>query len=517
MGDRPVYGRSARSVVRSTNGMIATSQPLASAAGLEILMKGGTAVDAIVAASAVLGVVEPFSTSIGGDSFAMYWDGKKGELIGLNGSGRSAASANAEELKSREGFTVMPETGVHTVTVPGAVDAWAALLERYGTMELKELLQPAIRYAQEGFPVSEIIAYSWHMNRRYLETPEAQRVFLIDGNAPEAGRIFKNPDYADSLELIANKGPDVFYKGELAEAICNCIKRLGGQLSLQDFANHTSEWVRPITTNYKGYDIYELPPNGQGAMVLEMLNILEGYDMKALGHNTADYLHLIIEAKKAAFADRAKFVADPAFNDLPTERIISKEYASQKRQTLRSSDTVYLTAADRYGNIISFISSIFGDFASGIVPEGTGIILQNRGALFSLEKGHFNCLEPSKRPLHTIIPAFVLKDGKPWLSFGVMGGDMQPQGHVQVLLNMIEFGMNVQEAGEAPRVCHCADGVALEQGIPWNERLKLIEKGHSIITGFDIFGGYQGIHINPKNGAFEGGSDDRKDGCAIGY
>lgn len=530
MGDRPVTTKNARSVVRSRNGMVATSQPLAAAAGLEVLMKGGSAADAAVAMSAVLGVAEPFATSIGGDAFAIYWDGTKKELVGLNGSGRSAANIDAEKLKKQEGLTAMPLKGVHAITVPGAVDAWAALLERYGTMGLKELLQPAIRYAREGFPVSEIIAEQWFIYREALESEEAKQVFLIDGKPPKAGDIFKNPDYAGSLELIAEKGRDVFYKGELAETICDCMRKLGGCLTPEDFRNHRPEWVRPIKTNYKGYDVYELPPNGQGAVVLEMLNILEGYDLKSLGHNMADYLHLIVEAKKAAFSDRAKYIADPAFNDLPTEKMISKAYAAERRKKidmdkaaaadfwdLKSSDTVYLTAADRFGNVISFITSIYKAFGSGIVPEGTGIVMQNRGSLFSLKKGHFNYLEPAKRPLHTIIPAFVMKDGRPWFSFGVMGGDMQPQGHVQVLLNMIEFGMNVQEAGEAPRVCHSAQGVALEQGIPWQERVKLMGKGHSIISDFDIFGGYQGILIDPETGAFAGGSDDRRDGCALGY
>lgn len=510
--------------------MVVSSQPLAVAAGLQVLMKGGNAVDAAVAASAVLGVVEPFATSIGGDAFAIYWDGKKKELVGLNGSGRSASSIDAEKLKEKEGFTALPVRGVHTITVPGAVDAWSVMLDRYGTMTLKELLEPAIHYSREGFPVSEIIAEQWKMNISGLETDEAKKVFLMEGRPPKAGDIFKNPGLADSLECIALKGRDAFYEGELAEAMCSTINKLGGHLSLEDFKSHTSDWVDPISTNYKGYDVYELPPNGQGAMVLEMLNILEGYDVKSLGHNSANYMHLIVEAKKAAFSDRANYVADPAFAKLPTDKIISKEYAAERRKMLdmnkasdmsdwdwKSSNTVYLTVADKYGNVISFITSIYWEFGSGIVPEGTGIIMQNRGTLFSLEKNHFNYLEPRKRPLHTIIPSFVMKEGKPWFSFGVMGGDMQPQGHVQVLLNMIEFGMNVQEAGEAARVCHTAEGVALEQDIPWQERLKLIEKGHFIISTFDLHGGYQGILIDPETGAFAGGTDDRKDGCAMGY
>lgn len=517
-------------MVRSKNGMIATSQPLAAAAGLEVLMKGGNAVDAAVAASAVLGVVEPFACGIGGDTFALYWDAKKQELIGLNGSGRSAMTIDAEKLKKDEGFTTMPMTGVHTITVPGAVDAWDVLLNRYGTMPLKELLQPSIHYAREGFPVTDIIAQQWKMKKATLITDEAKRVFLNDGKPPKSGDVFRIPDLANSLELIANEGKSVFYEGKLAKDMCECMEKLGGSLTEEDFKKHVSSWVEPISTNYKGYDVYELPPNGQGAMVLEMLNILEDYDLKALGHNSADYMHLIIEAKKAAFSDRAKYIADPDFADLPINKIISKEYAKERRKIInmekassmsdwewKSSNTSYISVADRYGNVLSFITSIYRVFASGIVPHGTGILMQNRGELFSLEKGHFNYLEPGKRPLHTIIPAMVLKDGKPWFSFGVMGGDMQPAGHVQVLLNIIEFGMDAQEAGESPRVCHMPKGVALEQDIPWQERLKLIEKGHTIINDFDVFGGYQGILINQENGTFEGGSDDRKDGCAIGY
>jgi gamma-glutamyltranspeptidase/glutathione hydrolase len=530
MGDRSGLTNSGRSVVRSKNGMIATSQPLAAAAGLEVLMKGGNAVDAAVAASAALGVVEPFATSIGGDAFAIYWDNTKKELVGLNGSGRSAYAMDAEKLKEDEGFSELPLTGVHTITVPGAVDAWDVLLKKYGTMDFKELLQPAIEYAREGFPVTEIIAEQWKIDKEFLVTDEAKRIFMENGKTPMPGDVFKNPDLARSLELIAEKGRDVFYEGELAEAMCKGMEKLGGKLTLEDFKKHTSDWVNPISTNYKGYDVYELPPNTQGAMVLEMLNILEDYDLQALGHNSADYMHLIIEAKKAAFSDRSNFVCDMNFSDIPLEKIISKEHAAERRKKIdmnkasqmsdwdwHSSNTVYVSVADKYGNVLSFITSVYWEFGSGVVPEGTGIVMQNRGTLFSLEKGHFNYLEPHKRPLHTIIPAMIMKDGKPWFCYGVMGGDMQPAGHVQVLLNMLEFGMNVQEAGEAARVCHTVDGVALEQDVPWNERLKLIEKGHSLINAFDVFGGYQGIRIDHEKGTFAGGSDDRKDGCAIGY
>jgi gamma-glutamyltranspeptidase/glutathione hydrolase len=530
MVDRPVYTKSGRSVVRSLNGMIATSQPLASMAGLEVLMQGGNAIDAAVAASAVLGVVEPFMAGIGGDTFTLLWIDKEKKLVGLNGSGRSAYGIKAKNL-IEQGLTEMPLRGVHTITVPGAVEAWCTLLERYGTISLDKLLQPAIRYAKEGFPVSEIIAEEWKLSREALfESDEAINTYLINGRAPRAGEIFKNPSLGHTLELIARYGSQIFYEGEIAKKICSYIERKGGRLTLRDFKEHKSEWVEPLSTTYRGYQVYELPPNGQGAIVLEMLNILEGYDLASLGHNSAEFIHLLVEAKKIAFNDRNLYIADPAFNNLPIENMISKQYAEKKRteidpdkanpnakDILPSSDTVYISVVDKERNCVSFISSIFEKFGSGLVVDDTGIILQNRGSLFSLEPGHFNFLEPNKRPMHTIIPAIAMKEGRPWLCFGVMGGHMQPQGHVQILINMIDFDMNVQEAGEAARVCHTDNGVALESDIGWDVRMKLLEKGHKIISDVDIFGGYQGILIDPETGALAGGSDPRKDGCAIGF
>lgn len=531
MSDRPVNTTSTRSVVHCTNGMIATSQPLAASAGLQVLMEGGNAVDAAIAASAVLGVVECPMTNIGGDAFALVWDSKNKELKGINGSGRSSCKANAEKLKEK-GYTSLPGIGPDTVTVPGTVSAWEELLQKYGSFSLDRLLAPAINYARNGYPVSEIVAYQWEMAKNVLlSNEEAKNKYMIKGKTPKAGEVFAIPDLASTLEIIGKQGAHSFYQGELAEKMCTSINDAGGVFTMEDFADHKSTWVDPISTNYKGYDVYELPPNGQGAMVLEMLNILEGYDMKSIPHNSADYMHLIVEAKKIAFHDRAKYVGDPNYKrKLPTERLISKEYALERRKEInmyeamtnvkdiiKSSDTSYLTVVDSQRNCCSFICSVYDSFGSGIVAKDTGIVLQNRGSLFSLESNHFNYLEPNKRPLHTIIPAMVLKDDNPWLCFGVMGGDMQPQGHVQILLNIIEHNMNVQEAGEVSRVCHCADGVALETDIPWKERIKLLKKGHKLISDVDIFGGYQGIMIDPKTGVLSGGSDIRKDGCAIGY
>lgn len=531
MGDRPVTTKSTRSVVWSNHAMIATSQPLAAAAGLEVLMKGGNAMDAAVAASAVLGVTEPCMTGIGGDVFAVIWDSKKKELRGLNGSGRSSKNADGHKLISK-GYQELPSIGVETITIPGTVAAWEDLLSEYGTFSLKELLKPAVQYAREGFPVSEIVAKQWQMAEDVLLSNEhARETYRINGSCPVAGEIFINKDLANSLELIGMEGRKAFYEGVLAEKMCASIQEAGGNFTMEDFRNHKSEWVEPLTTNYRGYDVYELPPNGQGAMVLEMLNILEGYDLKSMGHNSADYIHLLVEAKKIAFFDRARYIADPeACHSSVINQLISKGYGKQRRtqinfnqvsppvtDLLSSSDTAYLTVVDSERNCVSFICSIYGSFGSGLAAKDTGILLQNRGSLFSLNPEHYNFLKPNKRPLHTIIPAMVFKEGKPWLSFGVMGGDMQPQGHVQVLLNLIDFGMNIQEAGEAARVCHCKDGVALETEIPWDVRLKLIEKGHLIISGLDIFGGYQGILIDPKSGTLAGGSDIRKDGCAIGF
>jgi gamma-glutamyltranspeptidase/glutathione hydrolase len=515
--------------MRSANGMVAASQPLAAAAGLKVMMDGGNAFDAAVAAAGVLGVVEPFMTGVGGDVFALAWDAKRQELVGLNGSGRSGRNADSEHLR-RLGYRAMPKHGPHTVTVPGAVDAWCALVERYGTMDMKTLLHPAIGYARDGFPVSEIIAEQWRLAAPVLMAcPDATRTFLKDGRAPHAGEMWANPHLAKTYRFIAEGGRQAFYESSIAQEICRCVQGVGGPLVPEDFHEHGSEWVKPLCTTYRGHEVYELPPNGQGATVLEMLNILEGYDVASMGHNSAELIHLLIEAKKIAFSDRDAYIADPAFYTSPVD-MVSKDYAAMIRQeidpqrarpsdssTLGSSDTVYLSVVDKSGNAVSFINSIYEKFGSGLVAGDTGIVLQDRGALFSLDPGHPNRLEPRKRPLHTIIPAMVMKQGHPWFCFGVMGGHMQPQGHVQVLLNIVDFGMNVQEAGEAPRVCHTPDGAAVESGIRPDVVMRLIEKGHRVIHAVDVFGGYQGIMIDPETGTLAGGSDPRKDGCAIGY
>ena len=529
MFDRPTNSRCTRSVVQSLNGMVASSQPLASAAGLEILMEGGNAFDAAVAMAATLCVVEPFSTGLGGDVFVLAYDAKRKKLFGLNGSGRSPHGINLNKIKMS--YPTMPERGIHSVTVPGTVDGWTTLIDKYGTLSLSRLLQSAIKYAEEGYPVSDIIGSQWQRASEFLlPYPDSINTYLCDGKAPLPGQIFKQSNLATSLKKIANGGRDAFYKGDIAEKIIKYCNENGGTFSIQDFENHKSEWVQPISTRYQGYEVFELPPNSQGLCVLLMLNILSGYDMQSLNHNSAEYLHLIVEAKKLSFNFRNKFIGDRALNELPIEEYLSEEYAKNLRDKisfdkamsaedspLKNSDTVYLCTADNEGNCVSFINSIYRPFGSGMVAGNTGIILQNRGALFSLEKDHFNVLGPHKRPLHTLIPAIVMKKNKPILCFGVMGGDMQPQGHIQIILNMVHFGMNVQEAGEAARVCHMPEGISLESGIGYHERYKLMQKGHTIIDGVDVFGGYQGIFIDHDTGVLHGGSDPRKDGCAIGF
>lgn len=519
-----------RSVVRAMNGMVATSQPLASAAGLRILQQGGNAIDAAIAAAAVLCVVEPMMVSPGGDLFALIWDAKKKELKALNASGRAPKAISLDELKKR-GITKKPEHGIHTVTVPGAVDGWATLLQSHGTMTLAQVLQPAIEYAERGFPVTEIIATDWREGEQHNGNPDFAATFLRNGKAYTTGEIFTNKNLANSLKLIAKGGRDVMYKGELAAKIVKFANAQGGLHTMQDFAAHTSTWVEPISTTYRGHTVYELPPNNQGLAALQMLNILEGYDVKSLGHNTAEYLHLMVEAKKLAFVDRAKHIADPAFYKAPLAQLLSKDYAAELRKKISDAqaqepvangpsggeDTVYLTVVDKDRNCVSFIQSIFSAFGSGLVAGDTGIVLHNRGAGFSFDPNAANKLEGGKRPFHTLIPGMVLKDGKPWLSFGVMGGDMQAQGHVQVLMNMIDFGMDVQQAGEQPRFRHFENGLALESAIGADVRKALETKGHKLTTAFGAFGGYQAIMIDPATGALAGGSDVRKDGCAIGW
>lgn len=530
-------------------GVIATSQPLASAAGLQALQAGGNAVDAAVTAAAVLAVVEPTMTGIGGDIFAIVYDAKTKTLRGLNSSGKAGSQADPASLVAK-GLTEMPAEGVYPVTVPGAIAGWVALLEQHGTITLARAIAPAIRYARDGFPVSEIIADQWvRAAERVSEDPAAAAVFLPAGRAPTPGEIFTNPDLAQTLEQIAHEGRDAFYRGPIGAAIAAEIQKRDGFLRAADFEAHRADWVDPISTSYRGYDVYELPPNTQGFVAIEMLNILEGYDLASLGHNSADYLHRLAEAKRIAFADRAAYLADP--RQVPPsilQGLISKDYAAARRREIDSAraapgyepgvfgstisgsatsrdaffdgrdhgDTVYLAAADGEGNAISFINSLFMSFGSGIVVPGTGVVLHNRGAGFTLQRGHPNRLAPGKRPLHTLAPAFVMKDGRPFMPFGVMGGDNQAQAHVQIIVNLVDFGMNVQEAGEAARVRHGVEGFAAESGIGEEVRAALTRRGHVMIDGRGAMGGYQAVMIDPATGVLMGGSDPRKDGLAIG-
>lgn len=533
-GDRPAgWIRQTRSAVMARKGIVAASHPLAAQAGLRVLLGGGNAVDAAVAVAATLNVVEPMMTGIGGDLFAIVYQAKTGDLLGLNASGRAPSAAAVDAYRDK-GFTSMPQTGIFSVTVPGTVDGWDQLLKRAGTMTFKEVLHPAIEYAEEGFPVTEVVQAAWVATEGKLRAdPDSARIWLIDGQAPRLGSVFKNPALARTLRLLAGQGRDAYYQGEIARAIVAKSQALGGFFTLEDFASHTSTWVNPVHTNYRGCEVYELPPNGQGVAALEMLNILEGYDLESLGPNSARFWHLLIEAKKLAFADLAAHLADPDFSRVPLDIMLSKEYAARQRARiddqraatdLRSAipgtgDTVYLTAADQWGNMVSFIQSLYVSFGSGITAGDTGIMLQNRGGLFVLDPKHPNCIAPRKRPYHTIIPAFVMRDGKPWLSFGVMGGDQQPQGHVQVLVNMIDLGMNVQAAGDAARFHHSqgVNTVAFESEVIPTVIDQLKGMGHRIVSEIGTYGGYQAIMRDPVSGAYLAGSDPRKDGLAIGY
>lgn len=532
-----------RSEVIAQHGMAATSQPLATQIALDILKKGGSAIDAAIAANAALGLMEPTGAGIGGDLFAIIWDAKSQKLYGLNASGRSPKSLTLDYFK-KKGYEKIPSFGPLPVSVPGCVDGWFEMHEKFGKLPMKEILQPAIEYAENGFPVSELIAYYIKRSSRFFSKfPGFKETYMPSGKAPEKGEIFKNPDLAETLKKIAEGGRDVFYKGEIAEIIDATIKRSGGFLSYEDLASHKSEWVQPVSTNFRGYDVWEIPPNGQGIAVLQMLNILESFDIKSMGFGSKEYLHLLIEAKKIAYEDRAKFYSDMDFNNVPVNKLISKEYANERRKLidlnragrrydaglLKDGDTVYLTVADGEGNMISLIQSNYRGMGSGIIPEGCGFMLQDRGELFSLEEGHFNVYEPGKRPFHTIIPGFVTKDGKPYLSFGVMGGAMQPQGQVQVLINIIEFGMNIQEAGDAPRIQHfgsseptggkMTDGgrVAFETGFDYKVIRELMKMGHQIEFDLGGYGGYQAIMWDAEKKVYYGASESRKDGQAAGY
>lgn len=545
--DRPARNpHQSRSVVTATNGIVATSQPLAAQVGLDVLRQGGNAADAAIAASAAIGLMEPMSCGIGGDVFVLYWDAKSKRLYGLNGSGRSPGSLTREVFAER-GLKYIPEVGPLSWSVPGCVAGWEDLRERFGTKSLAELLAPSIEYAEQGFAVSDIIAAGWQSSTRMLaQYPDSARTYLPQGRAPAEGEVFRNPNLGRSYRALAEGGREAFYRGPIAAAIVEYSRAQGGFFESADFAEHKSEWIEPVSTKYRGYELWELPPNGQGIAALQMLNLLEPYDLQAMGHNSAEYLHLMIEAKKLAFADRAKFYADPAFGKLPTAGLISKPYADRRRKLidrdhaattvppgdpqLEHGDTIYLTVVDRERNCCSFIQSNYYGFGSGMVPGELGFVLQNRGALFSLDPQHANTLEPRKRPFHTIIPALATRDGVPWLVFGVMGGDMQPQGHVQVLLNMVEFGMNVQEAGDAARVRHLGSAtptsepadpggglVVCESGVSDETVAALRSKGHRVERSRGDFGGYQAIEIDWEKGSLAGGTDPRKDGAAVGY
>lgn len=549
--DRPVGLEFAtRSEVIAPRVMAATSQPLATQIALEILRKGGSAVDAAIAANAALGLMEPTGNGIGGDLFAIVWDARDSKLHGLNASGRSPQGLTLKALKAeltRQGLTRIPPHGPLPVTVPGAVDGWFELHGRFGRLPMSEVLAPAIRYAREGFPVSEVIAYYWARNARVLEKfPGFRETYMPGGRAPQKGEQFRNPALADTLTAIASGGRKAFYEGDVAVRIAAYLKAQGGFITAADLAAHRSEWVSPVSTRYRGFDVWELPPNGQGMVALQMLNILEGFDLRAMGPGSADYLHLLAEAKKLAFEDRARFYAEPAAMTVTPTQLLSKAYAAERRKlidpqraavaprpgdpgSLRG-DTIYLTTADADGNMVSLIQSNYRGMGSGMTP-GLGFVLQDRGEQFDVTPGRPNSYAPGKRPFHTIIPAFVTKEGKPYMSFGVMGGAMQPQGHVQIIVNHVDFGMNLQEAGDAPRLRHDgssdADGtpaepaggtVVLEHGFAPATVSELQRRGHQVKVANDgDFGGYQAIAKDAKSGAWIGASESRKDGQAAGY
>lgn len=535
-----------RSMIVAEHGIVATSQPLAAQVGLDILQRGGNAIDAAIATNAAIGVVEPMSCGIGGDLFAIYWDAKTKKLYGLNASGRSPYELNRQVFAS-QGLREIPDSGPLSWSVPGCVAGWDDLQKRFGTLPLSALLAPAIELAEKGFPVSEIIAGDWQGSAtRLRQWPDSAKTYLPQGRAPKLGEMFRNPNLAASYQAIAQDGARAFYQGSIAERIVAYSKVSGGYFSLRDFADHRSDWVEPVSTNYRGYDVWELPPNGQGIAALQMLNVLEGYDLQALGPNSGEYLHRFVEAKKLAFADRAVFYADPAFKPLPTAELISKPYAAERRKLidlqkalphvpaghprLTKADTIYLTVIDKDRNCCSLIQSVYYGFGSQVVPGDVGFALQNRGALFALDPQHLNTLEPHKRPFQTIIPAMVTKDGRPWLSFGVMGGDMQAQGHVQILVNLIDFGMNLQQAGDAARVRHGGSPtptgtpgesnggtVFVEGGIRDEAVATLRAKGHLVVRARGGYGGYQAIQIDWEHGTLRGASEVRKDGAAVGY
>jgi gamma-glutamyltranspeptidase / glutathione hydrolase len=535
-----------RSEVLASHGMVATSVPLATQIGLDVLKKGGTAVDAAIAANAALGLMEPVSNGVGGDLFAIVWDAKTKKLYGYNGSGRSPKSLSLQYFIDHK-IDAIPALGPLPVNVPGAVDGWFALHDRFGKLPIKDDLAPAIRYAREGFPVTELIAYYWKLSvPRLSQFPGFKEQMTVGGRAPEKGEMWKNPNLANTLQTIADGGRDAFYKGRIAHVIGDYFKANGGFLSYEDMATHKGEWVEPVSTNYRGYDIWELPPNGQGLAALEILNTLEGYDLKKYGFGSPEHVHLFVEAKKLAWEDRAHLYADPDFFKAPIAKLISKDYAAEQRKkismdhamrsvpstsALEHGDTIYMTTADQWGNMVSLIQSNYRGMGSGMTPPGLGFILQDRGQLFVLKAGQANTFEPGKRPFHTIIPSFITHDGKPWVSFGVMGGGMQPQGHAQIVMNLIDFGMGLQEAGDAPRIQHEGDTepegqltpmkdggeIELETGFSYETIRALMEKGHHITFADGPYGGYQAIEWDEKHQVYVGASEGRKDGQAAGY
>ena len=528
-----------RSVVRATQGMVATSQPLASQVGLDVLKRGGNAVDAAIAVAAMLNVTEPNMTGVGGDAFMMIYSPKTKKLEALNASGRAPRALNLDHFASRK-IAQMPTSGMETITVPGAFDGWITLLEKHGTQKLADLLAPAIGYAESGFPVMEKIAADWEPEVPKLKaTAAAASTYLVNGAAPRPGTIFFQKNLARTLRTLARGGRDAFYRGEIARAIVDYCQKNGGFLSMEDFAAQKSNWVEPISTTYRGYTLCELPPNNQGLTALLLLNILEGIDIGSMRSEPDRYYHTLIEATKIAFADRNRYIADPAFAKVPVKELLSKEYAARRRALIdphkaidapsygdirMGSDTTYFTVVDKDRNAVSFINSLFNSFGSGIVAGDTGIMLHNRGTGFSLDPNHPNKLEPGKRPFHTLIPAMVFKDGNFLMSYGVMGGDIQAQGHAQVLVNLVDRGLNLQQAIDAPRIRYISGrGVMLEESLPAPVIARLIERGHERVippAGImhrALMGGGQAIMLDSETGALLGASDPRKDGLAIGY
>ncbi|MBL8842997.1 MAG: gamma-glutamyltransferase [Planctomycetes bacterium] len=541
-----------RSEVIARHGMVCTSQPLATQIGVDVLQAGGSAVDAAIAANAALGLMEPVGCGIGGDLFAIVWSAKEKRLFGLNGSGRSPRALTLEVLQAelaKLGRTTIPSRGLLPISVPGAVDGWFELHAKFGKLPMSAVLAPAIRYATEGFPVSELIASYWASGVRQAQRDPLPgaflEVFAPSGRAPECGELFRNPALAATYALLAEQGRDAYYRGPIAQQIDAFMRANGGWLRAEDLAAHTSTWVEPVAVNYRGYDVWELPPNGQGIAALQMLNVLEGFDLKAMGRGSADAVHVMLEAKKLAFEDRAKWYADPAFAQIPLAGLLSKEYAAQRRALLameraapaydaghpplEQGDTIYLATADRDGNMVSLIQSNYRGMGSGIAVPGLGFGFQDRGEMFTLQPGHANGYAPGKRPFHTIIPAFITKDGAPWMAFGVMGGAMQPQGHVQIVTNRIDFGLGLQAAGDAARWQHSGSTdydtprmtsggvVHLESALRRTIGAELEKRGHVLKDDRGGFGGYQAIEWDAKHGVWRGASESRKDGCAAGY